>query len=306
MDELLKFDQVPKGQELYMIAGWRQWADAGSASSGLPPYLVKLTHAAKIGEIKSDPFYLFQIPGTQALFRPEIKLENGYPKELRERKNEIYYAELGGKGLLIFLGDEPQINAERYAEAFFNIAKEFGVKRVAGVGGVYAAVPYAQDRQVSCTYSLKTMKDELERYAVRFSNYGGGVSIGSYLASKAEPMGVEYIGLNAFVPMYDLESISPDLETVGIDDDYKAWHDVMQRLNHMFSLGLDLSDLATQSEELVASMTEKIDELEKKTPQAHIKEFLDKIEADFEEMSFTPLDVWEDGLRDLFKDAEDK
>ncbi len=306
MDQLVKFEQTPKEKELYMIAGWRQWADAGAISSALPPYLVNLTHATKIGEVKSDSFYLFQIPGTQALFRPEIKLEEGYTKELRAHKNEIYYSVCNGKGLLIFTGDEPQVNVERYAEIFFGIAKEFNVKRVIAVGGVYAAVPYDKDRQVSCTYSLKPMKNELERYAVRFSNYEGGVSIGSYLASKAEQMGIEYVGMYAFVPMYDLTPLVPSLQAVGIEEDYKAWNDLTRRLNHMFGLGLDLSDLEAQSGTLISSMSARIDELEKKMPQVQIKEFLKKFDADFTEMSFTPLDVWEDGLKDLFQDTENK
>jgi hypothetical protein len=69
----------------------------------------------------------------------------------------------------------------------------------------------------------------------------------------------------------------------------------------MFNLGLDLSDLESQSEKLISSMSLKIEELEK-TTQTRIKEFLKKFDDEFTEMSFTPLDVWEDGLKDLFQD----
>jgi proteasome assembly chaperone (PAC2) family protein len=305
LDELLKFDRIPKEKEVYMIAGWRQWADAGEVSSSLPPYLANLTHAAKIGELKSDLFYVFQVPGTQALFRPEIKLDEGHAKELRTHKNEISFASLRDKGLVIFTGDEPQLNVERYAEAFFNIAKELGVKRVVALGGIYAAVPFEKERQVSCTYSLKNMKEELERYAVRFSNYEGGSSIGSYLAVRAEQAGIEYVGFHAFVPMYDISSLVPGMQSVGIDEDYKAWHDVTRRLDHMFDLGLDLADLEKQSEELIESMSARVEEMEKTMPQVKIREFLKKIADEFEEMPFAPLDVWETELKDLFEGKED-
>jgi proteasome assembly chaperone (PAC2) family protein len=106
--------------------------------------------------------------------------------------------------------------------------------------------------------------------------------------------------------MYDLTSLAAGLQGVGIDEDYKAWQDVTRRLSHMFGLDLDLTDLESQSQDLVASMAAKMKELEKKMPQAHIGEFLKKIEENFEEMSFAPLDVWEDGLRDLFQDKEDE
>ena len=304
MDELIELVEKPVAEELYMIAGWRQWADAGAISSALPQYLVEKTEARKIGQIKSDGFYLFQVPGTHQFLRPEIRLEEGYLKELRPNKNELFYSGNDRKGLIVFLGDEPHLNIERYAEAFFNLVQELGVKRVATVGGVYGAVPYDKDRQVSCTYSLRSMKDELAEYAVRFSNYEGGASIGSYLADRAEQLGVEYFVYYAVVPMYDFSQLSPLLQGIRIEHDFKAWYDLMRRFNHMFGLRLDLSDLERQSDELMASMSAEIDELEKKAPQLSIREYLDKLAKDFDEVSFMPLDVWDRELGDLFKDVE--
>ncbi len=305
MDDLIELSEKPKAEQIYMIAGWRQWADAGAISSALPQYLIDQTGARKIGQIKPGGFYLFQLPGTRDFLRPEIKLQDGYRQELRSSKNELFYWGNQRKGLIIFLGDEPQLNAERYAEAFFNAAKELGARRVAAVGGVYASVPYDKDRQVSCIYSLQRMKDELAEYALRFSNYKGGVSIGSYLADKAEHMAVEYFAMYAFVPMYDFSELSPRLQGMGIEQDFKAWHDLMRRLNYMFGLALDLSELERQSEQLMASMAAKIDELERKMPQVPFREYLEKLAEDFTEMSFIPLDdVWDRELGDLFKDME--
>ena len=80
MDKQIDLWEKPTANEIYMLAGWRQWADAGGISSELPQYLVGKTGAKKIGEIKPDGFYLFQIPGTHHFLRPEIKLEEGYRK----------------------------------------------------------------------------------------------------------------------------------------------------------------------------------------------------------------------------------
>src|SRR5450759_3749029 len=91
MDKLVDLWEKPQAETIYMIAGWRQWADAGSVSSGLPQYLVELTGARKIGQIRTDGFYLFQVPGTHHFLRPEIKLEQGHRKEMRMQKNELYY-----------------------------------------------------------------------------------------------------------------------------------------------------------------------------------------------------------------------
>jgi proteasome assembly chaperone (PAC2) family protein len=303
MDELIELWEQPTVEGACLLAGWRQWADAGATSSDLPKYLIEHTHARQIGALKSDPFYLFQVPGTHALFRPEIKMEDGYRTALRVKQNEIFFAENNGKPLLIFVGDEPQLNIERYADTFFWLAKEFRARRVVTLGGVYGPVPYDKDREVSCTYSLRSMKDELAEYAVTFSNYEGGVSIGSYLADRAEKLGIEYLVFYAVVPMYDFSQLSPLLQTMLIEQDHKAWFDVMRRVNHMLKLDLDLSDLEHASRRLIQSFDHKIADLEKAMPQTPIREHLNKVTANFVEPSFMPLDdVWKKGLGDLFKD----
>jgi proteasome assembly chaperone (PAC2) family protein len=306
MDDLVELWEKPVAEEKYMIAGWHQWADAGSTSSGLPQYLIHQTGARKIGEIKPDGFYLFQVPGTHHLLRPAIKLDEGYRQELTSRRNELFYAGDDRKGLLIFLGEEPHLNVERYAAAFFNVVKELSVKRVVAVGGVYGAMPYDKDREVSCVYSLRGMKDELAKYAVKFSNYEGGATIGTYLVDRAEQRGVEFLDFYAFVPAYDFSQLSTGLQGVRVENDFKAWYDLMRRFNHMFDLGIDLSDLERQSDELTSSMDSKIAELEREMPQLKVREYMEELARDFTEMPFMPLDeVWERELGDLFKDMND-
>ncbi|MBM3128674.1 MAG: PAC2 family protein [Chloroflexi bacterium] len=303
MNDLIELWETPSIPNAAMIAGWRQWADGGATSSELPQYLIEQTHARPIGALQSDPFYVFQVPGTHALFRPEIKLEEGYRAELRDKRNEIYFAENHGKPLLIFLGDEPQLNVARYADAFFDLAETFRVPRIVALGGVYGNAPHDKEREIACTYSLRKMKDELAEYAVTFSNYEGGVSIGSYLLDRAEKRGIAYAGFYAIVPMFDLTQLSPLLQTLIIEQDHKAWYDVMRRVNHLLQLGLDLSDLERAGDKLIASFDAKIDDLEKALPQVNLRAHLTKLTENFVEPSFMPLDdVWKKGLGDLFRD----
>jgi len=307
MTNALELWEKPTPQSLYMIAGWHQWADAGAVSSGLPYYLINHLKAHKIGEIKADGFYLFQLPGTHHLLRPEVKFEDGYSKTIRPRENEFYYAGSERAGLVIFLGEEPHLDIDRYADSLFAAARELKVKRLAMVGGVYGAMPYEKDREVSCSYSLPYMKEELSRYAVRFSNYEGGATIGSYLVDRAEQANLEALVFNAFVPAYDFSQAGVPLQGLRIEDDYKAWYEVMLRLTHMFTLPLDLSDLDRQSEALVASMDEKLTDLEAKMPQLHIRQYLNELTREFTENPFEPLDeLWERELGDLFNDLDER
>lgn len=306
MTNWVKFNELPTASEIYFIGGWHQWADAGSVSSGLPQYLITQTGARKIGKMDPEGFYLFQIPGTHHLLRPEVHFEEGYSKRIRPRRNEFFYTDLGNKGLVLFIGDEPHMGIDRYSDGLFHALKQLQVKRAALVGGVYGAMPYDKDREVSCSYSLRRMKSELDEYAVRFSNYQGGATIGSYIIDRAELHGLEIFVFNAFVPAYDFSQTGASIQGVRIEHDYRAWYELMRRFNHMFGLGIDLSDLDRQSEELMASIDAKIAEMERALPQINVRSYLQKLTENFTERPFMPLDdVWEQELRDLFTDSED-
>ena len=297
--------EKPRAEEIVMIAGWRQWADAGSLSSGLPQYLIDEMGAEKIGEFKNDGFYLFQIPGTHDLVRPTVRMKDGYPEYVEERKNEIFYVGDGLRGLVIFLGDEPHIDIDRYTKGFYDVAKALGVQRIIALGGVYGELPYDKERTISSIYSHRHLKLELDRYAVRFSGYQGGASIGTYLCKKAEQTRIEYVGFYAFVPTYDFSSSSQQAQGIRIENDFVAWLGVMKRINYMLNLNFDMTDLMGRANRLIEVVDAKLDELEGEMPDARIHEYLERISADFEEQTFLPLDdVWEEELRNLFDGLE--
>jgi proteasome assembly chaperone (PAC2) family protein len=303
MNDLVDLWEKPSSAR-YMIAGWYQWADAGEVSSGLPQYLIDVTDGRQIGEMDPDGYYLFQFPGTHDLLRPLVRLEEGYRAELRERRNEFYVSGDSENNFLIFIGDEPHMNVERYATAFLDVVEALGVERVVIVAGVNGPMPYDKDREISCVYSLPGMKEELEGYALRLSNYEGGATIGVYLADRAEERGIELVAFYAMVPAYDFSQASSTVQRVSADEDFKAWYDLMRRLDYMFDLGFDLSELEARSAELVAAWDSRIAQLEKKLPGV-VKPYMAEVNEEFEERSFDPLSqAWEDALGDIFEDSE--
>lgn len=306
MNELVRLWEIPAASQAVMIAGWRQWADAGEISSGLPGYLIDKLKAHKIGEIDADGFYVFQVPGGHHLFRPQVKFQDGYRLSMEQEANEFFWAGDQNKDIVIFLGQEPHLNVRQYAQAFLDTVEALAVKRVIVLGGVYGALPYDKDRDVSCIYSLPEMKKELERYAVRFSNYEGGATIGSYIVDQAEPRGIEVVSWYGFVPAYDLTPLSSVVPGIRIETDYKAWFDLMSRINYMFQLGFDLTELEQHSQALLESMERQIEELDRQMPQIQVREYLEDLAQDFDEMPFIPLDdVWREGLEDIFRDLDD-
>lgn len=308
MSDAVDLWEKPRASTLYMIAGWRQWADGGSVSSGLPRYLVQQTKARQIGQIRGDGFYLFQIPGTHDLVRPVVRFSDGYPKSLETRRNELFYAGDDQMGTVFFVGDEPHLDVERYTAALLDAAQTLGVKRIVGLGGVYGELPYDKERPISCVYSLPDMKQEVENLAVTLSDYHGGASIGSYLCRKAGERQMEFVSFYAFVPTYDFSDFAQQGGGVRIENDFAAWWGIMRRVNFMLKTRFPLSDLEEKSDQLRSAMDAKVDELEMQSPQLGVREYMRRLSENFTEVLFDPplANVWEEELRRLFDDAESK
>ena len=304
MNDLYDLWEKPSSAK-YMIAGWYQWADAGEVSSGLPQYLIDLTEARQIGELDPRGYYLFQFPGTHDLLRPVVTLDEGYRIALDERRNAFYVSENTATPFLIFIGNEPHMNVEQYSMGFLDAVQSLGVDRVAIVAGVNGPMPYDKDREISCVYSLPGMGEEMESYAVKLSNYEGGATIGVYLADRAEERGIELVSFYAMVPAYDFSPASSTVQRVSAEEDYKAWYDLMRRLDYMFSLDLDLADLEDRSAELIAAWHSRIAQLKGKMPDV-VEAYLEEVNEEFSEQTFDPLgQAWEDALGDIFDDAGD-
>lgn len=297
----LTFYEKPEASNLVMLTGWRQWADAGSISSGLPLYLVQQLKAHQIGVIPPEGYYIFQIPGTHDLVRPVVKFDQGHPEYLQSRRNEFFYAPgRKGPGVVVFLGDEPHLDVDRYVDTLLEGARTLGVHRIVSFGGVYGELPYDKERPVAGIYSLTRLKDEISTYAVDLSDYHGGASIGSYVCKRAEEEGFEFIGFYAFVPTYDFSGIAQAGKAIRVETDYMAWLGVMRRVNHMLKLDLDLLDLEEKSRRLVKLIDAKVEEIEQANPQAGVRDYLKRLADNFDENIYDPLgEVWEDELRRL-------
>ena len=157
MPDTLELLERPTAARIDMIAGWRQWADAGSTSSSLPEYLIAQTSARRIGSIHPRAFTV-PIPGTHDLVRPVIEFDEGFPESLSTPSNEFYYTGDERHGTVIFLGDEPHLDIDRYIAALLEAAQTLGVKRIVSLGGVYGELPYNKERTIRASTACPRSK----------------------------------------------------------------------------------------------------------------------------------------------------
>ena len=134
----------------------------------------------------------------------------------------------------------------------------------------------------------------------------GGTTIGTYLAHWAEYREMEMVVLNAFAPAYEFPQGGLATQGMRVEQDWKAWYDLMRRVDYMFGLGMDLSELRMRSQELVTALDVKVAELAEKNPDMNVKDYLAEVTQEFEERPFIPLDdVW-DELGDVLGNMDDE
>ena len=286
-ESLVTFERKPEGR--YLIAGWRrQWSDGGGISGGLPEYLIDKMGALKIGEMGrtvSELCYPFQVAGTHDTYRPKTSYLEGLPASPLQRENGFYDA---GNGLILFLGEEPWLQVELYASAFFQGIRELGISETVAVEGVNGAVPPDLERRITCVYSKAEMKETLEKFGVQFSSYGSQGSRGPTIAmalitlAHYEHQDVEIFRLGAMAPLYPFTT--EDREQVGIKNDHQSYYDIMRRIRSIFGLELDLSELQLMGQSESRELAEKLEQISEGRSEA--KQLIDKIREDFE---YTPF-----------------
>jgi proteasome assembly chaperone (PAC2) family protein len=280
----LEKDVVKPDIPTFMIAGFTQWANAGNVSSGIPEYLIEKLDARKIGHMHKSDFYLFQLPGSQYMFRPPVKYKEGYEEDYQEEPiNDFYYTEISGKGLVIFIGTEPNQHEDVYANIILNVAQELCVKRIIIPSGVGDEVPFAKERRVGCAYSLAPMYKELENYAVSFSNYKGTATIGIAISHYSKERNIETITLTAFTPSYQISVIIPT--------DKRAIYDILRRVRYMFGIDLDLSDLEKENTKQISDFERALKRLYRNNPEleSQVLKYMETIEERFKETRFEEL-----------------
>ena len=278
---VLEKEIVKSAKPTFMIAGFNQWANAGNVYTGIPEYLIEKLNARRIGHIRKDGFYIFQLPGSHFLFRPSVKYIEGYEEDYQEETiNDFHYTEISGKGLIIFIGTEPNQHEDVYVNTLLDGAKELGVKRIIVPAGVGDEVPFDRERRIGCTYSLKKLKEELKDYALTFSNYHRNATIGMVINHYSKERGIESVRMSARTPSYQIP--------LTISSDKRAMYDILRRIRCMFGINLDLSDLEKESKQQISDLENTLKRLYMGNPEleSQIATYMEQIGERFEELRF--------------------
>lgn len=273
----------PELHEPRLVAGFSGWMDGGDVATGSIGYLVKKLQAMPLAEIPPEGFYIYNMPGMMevaALFRPHARIKGGLIEFMGLHGNTFYYH--SQTRLILFVGKEPNLNWEQFVRLMLQLCQEFSVSRIYTVGSVSSLVPHSREPRLLCTVSSQSLREQIQHYGVRFTEYEGPASIVTYLTYRASQLGLECVNLIATIPAYVQGSNPRCIEAMT------------RRLAGMLQIDLDMTELRAIADEF----ERKVGELVQQEPE--LANRISKLEEDYDN------EVFESELGDLKQWLQEK
>jgi proteasome assembly chaperone (PAC2) family protein len=267
--EELSMYEKPELKNARLLLGFSGWMDGGDVSTGPVKELIKRLGAKKFASIKPEGFYIYSFPGSMemtALFRPHTKIEDGLVKSLEMPSSEFYYD--AANNVILFLGKEPNLRWNEFTECIFSLCSQCNVESIYFIGSVAGLVPHTREPRILCSLSEASLKEQFERYGVKFTNYEGPASIVTTMTSRASAHGFKMASLVAMVPAY-VHGENP-----------KCIEAVTRRLAGILGLQVNLDDLRQASDEFEKKLSEVVGQ------QEELAGNISKLEEDYDNEIF--------------------
>lgn len=227
--------------------GFSGWMDSGDVSTGTVQALINKLQARHFARIDPQSLYIYNFPGTlewASMFRPHARIKDGTIEEYAFPSNDFYYD--AKTNLILFVGKEPNMKWEDYADSLFSVCKRFEVGMIYFVGSVSSLVPHTREPRLMCVASRPQLKERFKHYGVKFTNYEGPASMATYLCSRCRGLNIDMVNLIAAVPAY-VQGNNP-----------KCIEAMTRRLIGMLDLSLDLDDLKRVTEDFEHKLNELV------------------------------------------------
>lgn len=224
------------------------WMDGGLVSTGTVRRMMENRELVDVGRIDSDRFYIYNFPGSMevaALFRPEVKLADGQIEHF-EMPTNTFHADPAAN-LLFFLGKEPNLRWQLFADCIFAAARAMGVNRIIFVGSFGGTVPHTREPRLYGSVSDPRLRPLLKGHALRESDYEGPASFSNLLLSQSPRHKIDMLSMVAEIPGY-LQGLNP----LSIEA-------VTRHLARMLNQSVDLDALRHASTEWELQVTQAVE-----------------------------------------------
>jgi proteasome assembly chaperone (PAC2) family protein len=259
----LKILSSPKLHNGTMVLALSGWMDGGMVSTGTVRGILRHRNASEIAHIDPDPFYIYNFPGSMeiaALFRPVVKYDEGLVKQF-ELPTNVFHCDAASE-LVFFIGREPNLRWQEFADCFFSVAKDVGVRRMIFIGSFGGTVPHTREPRMFASVSHEHLKTRLPGF--RFSDYQGPAGFSTMLMAQCASHDLEMMSLVAEIPGY-LQGENP----LSIEA-------VTRRLSAILNLPIEVDALRRASDDWEVQVTKAVEK------DAELAETVKKLEEQYD------------------------
>jgi proteasome assembly chaperone (PAC2) family protein len=240
--DCLRIGDIPTLRNPALILGFAGWNDAGQAATSAARFLINAWSAERLGDIDPEEFFNF----TEQ--RPNIRLTDGLLREIEWPENEFYvHRSAGERDMIVMVGIEPHLRWRAFTDAMAELVSRCGITLSVSLGGLLADVPHTRPVRVSGMASDEALQRRLGGMVVTGSRYEGPTGIVGVLTDRFRKLGLATASLWANVPHYVTVPANP-----------KAALALLERLDAMFDLTLDLSELRSHGERFESEISEAV------------------------------------------------
>ncbi len=185
--EILSRPRLSDGTMLLALTGWM---DGGLVSTGTVRRIMEGRRLAEIARIDPDPFYIYNFPGSMdvaSIFRPKVKHDDGLIAEM-EMPADAFYADVPAN-LAFFVGKEPNLRWQAFANCIFAVAADLNVKRMIFMGSFGGTVPHTREPRMYGSVShphLEETAEDQRRAPQRLRRPGRPVDISTQPEPRAK------------------------------------------------------------------------------------------------------------------------
>ena len=237
----IHIQEQPDRQFEHLIMAFAGWPDAGESATAAIQYLMRRLDAAQFAAIDPEEFYDF----TQE--RPRSSRTRDGRRRVRWPANEFSWWAGGDRGLLFFLGTEPNLKWRTFSETIAGLARQMGVKTVIHLGALLDAVPHTREIRLTGSSTLPELQQALDSARIGTSNYQGPTGISTAVMETCTKQGMSYSSLWGHTPHY-----------LQAAPNYRVSYTLARNLTRLLDLPADLRELRTAAENFDQEVTQAI------------------------------------------------
>jgi proteasome assembly chaperone (PAC2) family protein len=277
--DFLSVHQTPEVKLDTLLIAFSGWADAAEGASSAIKFVERKLTSTKFAEFDPEEFYDF------SQTRPQTTRTRDGKRRIHWPKNDFSYLvnPESEKGIMVFMGVEPNLRWRTYSKAIAQLAHDQGVETVVHVGALLDAVPHTRAVKLSGTANRPDLTEFLENSSIKSSNYQGPTGISSSVMEACTQQGMGYASIWGHTSHY-----------LQAAPNYRVSYTLLQVLTRLLELPLDLSELKSAA----STFDEEVGKAVAQDEQ--ISSYVNKLEGQYDDaMPATGIPDPADVVRDL-------